>query len=54
MVLSMASASPDLYPDEGGEGKEMSRETSPSNDLLGSWDIFHHKQLREQKEMMSR
>ncbi|NWW99450.1 CFA65 protein, partial [Caloenas nicobarica] len=54
MVFSTASASPDLYPDEGGEGKQMSQEASPSNDLLDSWVIFHHEQLREQKELMSR
>ncbi|NWU60823.1 CFA65 protein, partial [Pterocles burchelli] len=53
-VPSGVSASPDLYPEKDGERKEMRQETSPSYDLLESWEIFHHEQLREQKEMMSR
>lgn len=36
----------------------MRQEISPNNDLLESWErmseILHHKQLKEQKEMMSR
>ena len=32
----------------------MEQETSPKSDLLESWEIFHHEQLGEQKEMMSR
>ncbi|KFP73234.1 Coiled-coil domain-containing protein 108, partial [Acanthisitta chloris] len=47
------SASPDLYLEKDGERKEMSQETSPS-DLLESSEIFHHKQLREKKEVMDR
>ncbi|NXM70139.1 CFA65 protein, partial [Serilophus lunatus] len=49
---SRVSASTDLYLEKDGERKEMSQETSPS-DLLESWEIFHHNQLRE-KEMISR
>ncbi|XP_032841235.2 cilia- and flagella-associated protein 65 isoform X2 [Tyto alba] len=51
---SRVSASPDLYPEEDGERKEMRQETSPNYDLLESWEILHHEQLREQKEVMSR
>ncbi|NXK54025.1 CFA65 protein, partial [Chauna torquata] len=57
-VHSRGSASPDLYTQENGERKEMRRESSPSSDFLESWErlseVFHHEQLREQKEMMSR
>ncbi|NXK29229.1 CFA65 protein, partial [Arenaria interpres] len=53
-----SSASQDLYPEKDGETKEMRQETCPSNDLLDCWErmseILHHKQLKEQKEMMSR
>ncbi|NXE89023.1 CFA65 protein, partial [Menura novaehollandiae] len=51
-IPSTVSASTDLYLEKDGERKEMSQETSPS-DLLESWKIFHHKQLRE-KEMITR
>ncbi|NXI43348.1 CFA65 protein, partial [Galbula dea] len=54
MVPFRVSASPDLYPEKNGDRKEMRQETSPNYDLLESWEIFHHEQLREQKEMMSR
>ncbi|KAM9630301.1 cilia- and flagella-associated protein 65 [Morphnus guianensis] len=54
MVPSRVYASPDLYPEKDGERKEIRQESCPSNDLLGSWEIFHHEQLRKQKEMMSR
>ncbi|NXQ83391.1 CFA65 protein, partial [Nyctibius grandis] len=53
-VPSRVSASPDLYPEKDGEVKETRQETSPNNDLLESWEIFHQEQLREQKEMLSR
>ncbi|KAM6070538.1 cilia- and flagella-associated protein 65 [Chlamydotis macqueenii] len=57
-VPSRVSASPNLYPEKDEERKEMRQETSPNSDLLESWErmseISHHKQLREQKEMMSR
>ncbi|KFZ53528.1 Coiled-coil domain-containing protein 108, partial [Antrostomus carolinensis] len=53
-VPSRVSALPDLYPEKDGERKEMRQETSPNNDLMESWEIFHHEQLREQKEMMRR
>ncbi|PKU48418.1 hypothetical protein llap_1326 [Limosa lapponica baueri] len=53
-----SSASQDLYPEKDGEMKEMRQEMCPSNDLLECWErmseILHHKQLKEQKEMMSR
>ncbi|XP_031446362.1 cilia- and flagella-associated protein 65 isoform X1 [Phasianus colchicus] len=55
-ISSRLSASPDLFTEENGEKKEMSQESSPSNDFLGSWEglseVFHHEQLREQKAMM--
>ncbi|NXY14896.1 CFA65 protein, partial [Atrichornis clamosus] len=51
-IPSTVSASTGLYLEKDGERKKMSQETSPS-DLLESWKIFHHKQLRE-KEMISR
>lgn len=54
MVFSGVSASPDLYPEKDGERKERRQETSPNNDLLESWKIFHYEQLREQKEIMRR
>lgn len=54
MDPSRVYASPDLYPEKDGEGKEIRQETSPNNDLLESWETFHHEQLRKQKEMMSR
>ncbi|KAM9284669.1 cilia- and flagella-associated protein 65 [Cariama cristata] len=54
MVPSRVSALPDHYPEKDGERKELRQEASPNNDLLESWEIFHHEQLREQKEMMSR
>ncbi|NXF31945.1 CFA65 protein, partial [Nyctibius bracteatus] len=53
-VHSRVSASPDLYPEKDGDMKETRQETSPNNDLLESWEIFHQEQLREQKKMMSR
>ncbi|NXW40579.1 CFA65 protein, partial [Nyctiprogne leucopyga] len=53
-VPSRVSAFPGLYPEKDGERKEMRQETSLNNDLMESWEIFHHKQLKEQKEMMSR
>ncbi|XP_074001440.1 cilia- and flagella-associated protein 65 [Numenius arquata] len=53
-----SSASQDLYPEKDGETKEMRQEKCPRNDLLECWErmseILHHKQLKEQKEMMSR
>ncbi|XP_071418769.1 cilia- and flagella-associated protein 65 isoform X2 [Pithys albifrons albifrons] len=52
-IASRVSASPDLYFERDGERKEISQETSPS-DLLESLEIFHHKQLMERKEMISR
>ncbi|KAJ7405656.1 cilia and flagella associated protein 65 [Pitangus sulphuratus] len=52
-IPSRASTSSDLYLEKNGEKKEMSQENSPS-DLLQSWEIFHHKQLSERKEMISR
>ncbi|NXK96416.1 CFA65 protein, partial [Formicarius rufipectus] len=52
-IASRVSASPDLYLEKDGEKKEMSQETSPSG-LLESFEIFHHKQLRERKKMISR
>ncbi|NXX10180.1 CFA65 protein, partial [Podargus strigoides] len=53
-VPSRISASPDLYTEKVEERKEMRQETSPHNDLLETQEIFHHEQLREQKEMMRR
>ncbi|XP_009994564.1 PREDICTED: coiled-coil domain-containing protein 108 [Chaetura pelagica] len=53
-VPSGVSALPDLYPEKGGERKEMRQETSPSNDLLESWDISSYEQLREKKKMLRR
>ncbi|NXL55971.1 CFA65 protein, partial [Chordeiles acutipennis] len=53
-VPTRVSALPNLYPEKDGERKEMRREPSPNNDLMESWEIFHHEQLKEQKEMMSR
>ncbi|NWQ97855.1 CFA65 protein, partial [Burhinus bistriatus] len=57
-VPSRVSATPDLYPEKDGVRKDMRQEISPNNDLLESWErmseILHHKQLREQKEMMNR
>ncbi|NXD78761.1 CFA65 protein, partial [Halcyon senegalensis] len=53
-VPSRVSASPDLYPEEDGERKETRQEISPNCGLLESWEMFHHEQLREQKEMISR
>ncbi|XP_027534628.1 cilia- and flagella-associated protein 65 isoform X1 [Neopelma chrysocephalum] len=52
-IPSRVSASSDLYLEKDGEKKEISQETSPS-DLLQSWEILHHKQLSERKEMISR
>lgn len=55
-IPSGLSASPDLFTEENGERKEMSQESSPSNDFLGSWEglseVFRHERLREQKAMM--
>lgn len=55
---SRGSASPDRYTEENGEREEMKQESSPSNEFLESWErlseVFHHQQLREQKEMLSR
>ncbi|XP_071896784.1 cilia- and flagella-associated protein 65 isoform X2 [Anas platyrhynchos] len=55
---SRGSASPDLYTEGNGEREEMKQESSPSNEFLESWErlseVFHHQQLREQKEMLSR
>ncbi|XP_032045948.1 cilia- and flagella-associated protein 65 [Aythya fuligula] len=55
---SRGSASPDLYTEENGEREEMKQESSPSKEFLESWErlseVFHHEQLREQKEMLSR
>ncbi|XP_019472669.1 cilia- and flagella-associated protein 65 isoform X3 [Meleagris gallopavo] len=55
-IPSRLSASPDLFTKENGEGKEMSQESSPSNDFPGSWEgpseVFRHEWLREQKAMM--
>ncbi|NXW57489.1 CFA65 protein, partial [Eurystomus gularis] len=53
-VPSRFSVSPDLYPEKNGEKKTTRQETSPNYNLLESWEIFHHEQLRKQKEMMSR
>ncbi|NXN30725.1 CFA65 protein, partial [Nycticryphes semicollaris] len=57
-VPSRVSASQDLYPERDEETEEMRQETCPSNDLLECWEnmneILHHKQLKEQKEMMRR
>lgn len=55
---SRGSASSDLYTEENGEREEMKPESSPSKEFLESWErlseVFHHEQLREQKEMLSR
>uniref|UniRef100_A0A493T5U6 Cilia and flagella associated protein 65 n=2 Tax=Anas platyrhynchos platyrhynchos TaxID=8840 RepID=A0A493T5U6_ANAPP len=55
---SRGSASPDLYTEGNGEREEMKQESSPSKEFLESWErlseVFHHQQLREQKEMLSR
>ncbi|XP_025008202.2 cilia- and flagella-associated protein 65 isoform X3 [Gallus gallus] len=57
-IPSSLSASPDLFTEENGEKKETSQESSPSNDVLGSWEglseVLRHEQLREQKMMMKR
>ncbi|NXY86806.1 CFA65 protein, partial [Alcedo cyanopectus] len=53
-VPSMVFASPDLYSEKNGERKEMRQETSHNYGLLDSWEMFHHEQLREQKEIISR
>ncbi|NXP06353.1 CFA65 protein, partial [Thinocorus orbignyianus] len=55
---SRVSASQNLYSEEDGETKDMKQEMCPNNDLLECWDnmseILHHKQLKEQKQIMSR
>ncbi|NXD06142.1 CFA65 protein, partial [Nothocercus nigrocapillus] len=56
---SRVSHSPDLYLEEEDEGtKETRQETFPSHDSPVSWermnDLFHHKQLKEQKKMIRR
>ncbi|NXJ73978.1 CFA65 protein, partial [Trogon melanurus] len=54
MVPSRVSALPDFYPENDRERNEMRQKISPNNDLLESWEILHHKKLRERKEMMKR
>ncbi|KAM9235259.1 cilia- and flagella-associated protein 65 [Leptosomus discolor] len=51
---SRVFAPPDLYPEKDGERRQIMQETSPNYDLLESWELLHHKELREQKEMISR
>ncbi|NXC37869.1 CFA65 protein, partial [Penelope pileata] len=57
-VPSRASTSPDLHTEEDGERKETCQESPPSNEFMESWEklseVFHHEQLREQKEVMRR
>lgn len=54
MDPSRVYALPHLYPEKDGERKEIRQETCPNNDLLESWETFHHEHLRKQKEMISR
>ncbi|NWT90273.1 CFA65 protein, partial [Lanius ludovicianus] len=51
-ISSSVSASTDLDLEKDGERKKMSQETSFS-DLLESFEMFHHEQLKE-KEIISR
>ncbi|NXV75496.1 CFA65 protein, partial [Atlantisia rogersi] len=52
-VPSRVSASPDLYPEKGGERREMRQEASPNNDLLESWERMSEI-LQQEQEMTSR